>query len=154
MQHNWIFQLAAPLQAAQRRQILPQLEELMTSWKAHGAPVPGQVEIRHDHFIIVQATPGATSGCSIDSMTHSVEEILAAAKVELRPHSHVFYRDTEGVICAMDFREAGTAIGKGQIGPESTIFDASLGQSNDLNQFEVRLVDSWLSRYLPAKSEA
>lgn len=152
MQHNWIFQLKASATEEQQSQIQGHLDALMASWKAHGTPVPGQAEIRHDRFIVVQATPGATSGCSIDSMTHGVEDILRAAGLELLPHGNILYRAADGSIADLNFREVGAAVREGHLQPDTLIFDATLGQVNDLSRFEVLLKDSWMSRYLPAEA--
>lgn len=154
MQHVWIFQLKNGLAQAAVEAINRDLQVLMAEWKAHGTPVPGQASVRHDRFIVVQATPGATSGCSIDSMTHGVEAILEKQKVEVLPPNFIYFRNAANQLDYVDFREIKSLIESGDLLPNSVIYDSSMGQSNDLSKWEVKLSDSWLSRYLPASSKA
>lgn len=148
MQNIWIFQLTQALDATAEQNLQNGLDQLMVGWKAHGTPVPGTSEIRYHRFVIVNAAPGATSGCSIDSMTHGVEDLLAAAGVKPLPHNNILYRNESGEIAMVDFREVAAAIAEGKLGPDTVIFDMSLGQTQDISRFEVRLADSWLKRYL------
>lgn len=154
MQHNWIFQLKDQLSRSQRDQMIKDLVVLMEEWKSHGAPVPGVAEVRYDRFIVVKATPGKNSGCSIDSMNHGVDEILARNGAELLPSNYIFFRNSEGVLDYIDFREVKGAIEAGQLGPNTTIYDSTLGQANDIDRWEVRLADSWLARFLPKVSQS
>ncbi|MEM1000568.1 MAG: hypothetical protein AAGN35_26175 [Bacteroidota bacterium] len=148
MQHIWIFQLAEALDAERENAVLAQLNRLTEDWKAHGAPVPGRAAIRHHRFVIVQAMPGATSGCSIDSMTHGVEGIIASAGVKILPNNIIQYRTVAGDVAQIDFREVSAAVQSGEMGPDTLIFDATMGQTQDLERFEVGMKDSWLKRYL------
>ena len=131
---------------------LKDLVVLMQEWKAHGAPVPGEAEIHYDRFILVKAVPGTASGCSIDSMNHGVDEILAKNGAELLPNNYIFFRNDRGILDYVDFREVRGAIANGDLKPETTVYDSTMGQSNDPNRWEVRLEDSWLSRFLPKPS--
>lgn len=153
MQHIWIFQLAQAIEPSAETKLKSELDQLMAGWKAHGSPVPGRSEIRHKRFVIVRAEPGSTSGCSIDSMTHGVEALLGQAGVQVLPASDILYRDQDGNIAGIDFREVGKAIGEGIMGPDTLIFDMSLGQTQDLDRFEIRLADSWLKRFLVKASQ-
>jgi len=154
MQHTWIFQLKETLTDTQKESLEADLAVLMREWKAHGTPVPGKSEVYYNRFVMVQAEPGATSGCSIDSMTHGVEAALKSQKAELLPNNFVFFRNAEGKLDYLDFREVQGAIQSGDLQPSTTIYDTTLGQASDPNRWEVKLADSWLSRYLPATSNS
>ena len=101
MRHVWIFQLASAPTESQKASILPQLEAFVAIWKAHGAPVPGEVSLRHERFVVVQAEPGHASGCSIDSMNKGVHEILTAAGIEILGPERVFFREIDGSIASI-----------------------------------------------------
>lgn len=154
MQHVWIFQLKDSLSSAQQEALAPALTKLVDDWKSHGAMVPGEYGIKYDRFIVVQAEPGSTSGCSIDSMNHGVDAILEQNGLEALPHNNIFFRTAEGGLDYVDFREVRTAIAAGRLGPDTQIFDSSLGQTNDFSRWEIKLADSWMSRFLPASKEA
>ncbi len=152
MRHVWIFQLASAPTESQKASILPQLEAFVAVWKAHGAPVPGEVSLRHERFVVVQAEPGHASGCSIDSMNKGVHEILTAAGIEILGPERVFFREIDGSIAHIDFKEAKPAILSGRLGANSVVFDSTLGNSNDLGRWETTLDQTWLGRFLPQQA--
>ena len=154
MQHNWIFQLSKSLAPEQRKPLQASLANLVAEWKSHGAMVPGAYDIKYDQFIVIQAEPGSTSGCSIDSMNHGVDAILAEFGLETLPHNFIFYRNAEGQLEKVDFRELKAAVAAGKMGPDTTVYDSSLGQTDDITRWEVKMADSWMARFLPAKQDA
>jgi hypothetical protein len=152
MRHIWIFQLAAEPDTITEARIQSRLDGLIDSWKAHGTPVPGQSEIRYSRFVIVQAEPGHASGCSIDSMQRGVTDILHALGHTAVGHDQVFYRAADGSIASIDFREARAAVADGRLHAGTIVFDATLGQSSDLDRWEVPLEQTWLARFLPQRA--
>ena len=148
MQHTWIFQLAEDIPADQQAPLQASLVRLTADWKAHGAPVPGEADIRHDRFVVVQAEPGSTSGCSIDAMTHGVEDLLSQAQLRLLPPNYIFFRHDDGTLDHLDFRDMPEAIRDGRLHAGTIVYDSSLNQTNDLKRWEVKLQDSWLARDL------
>jgi hypothetical protein len=152
MQHTWVFQLSRALTEAEAAQVQVELDRFLAQWKSHGAPVPGTAEIPYRHFIVVQAVPGTTSGCSIDAMNKGVEGILAKTNISLLGPERVFYRNAQGNIDHVDFRSLSAAILAGHLGADTHVFDSSLGQKGDLAKWEVRLSDTWMQRFLPQKA--
>lgn len=154
MQHIWIFQLATSPSTTIKAMLLPQLDAFMETWKAHGAPVPGHARLLHDRFVVVQAEPGHASGCSIDSMTKGVTEILAQHGLEALGADRIFFREQDGSIAHIDFKEAKAALLSGRMNAQTTVFDSTLGNAHQLEQWEVPLEKTWLKRFLPAAAEA
>jgi hypothetical protein len=153
MQNIWIFQLAAPLTAEQKNTLEQGLGVYVRdAWKAHGAPVPGEMEIRHDQFLIIQAEPGSTSGCSIDSMTKAANTALQSIGAQRVESQFIAFRDAQGKIAYLDFRQIGQALAEGRLTAETTIFNAALQPGEPLSQFEIPLKASWMKRYLVATS--
>lgn len=149
MQHTWIFQLEKPFTAAQQPALAQGLNEFLQRWKAHGHPVKGAAELRHQRFFILQAEEGTTSGCSIDSMTREMEQILSAQGLALLEPAFILYRQADGGMGQVHFRDVRTAIASGQLTADTVVYDTSMGQSSDLARFEVPLSQSWLGRHLP-----
>jgi hypothetical protein len=148
MQHIWIFQLSRALTPQEKGMISQEMDRFLAQWKSHGAPVPGEASFPHDHFLIVQAVPGTTSGCSIDAMTKGVEGILSRTSVEVLGPDQVFFREKDGAIAHLDFRNIKAAVLAGRLTADSTVFDASMGQGSDLRKWEVPLSATWMSRFL------
>jgi hypothetical protein len=149
MRSNWIFQSANKLTPSQQDSIRKSIDAFLEKWNAHGTPVPGTGEIKHDRFILLQAEAGSTSGCSIDSMTREISSLLSREGILRTESGMIFYHAGNGEISAVDFREVENLIASGEIGPETVIFDNTMGQSDDLSKWEVPLKETWLARYLP-----
>jgi hypothetical protein len=152
MQHLWIFQLATAPSAEAKILILNQLEAFVAVWKAHGAPVPGSVSLRHDRFVVVMAEPGHASGCSIDSMTKGVTEILTQHDIAVLGPERVFFKEADGSIADIDFKEVKAAILAGRLSADSIVFDSTMGQTNELDRWEVQLQTTWMGRFLPQRA--
>lgn len=151
MQHVWIFQLALAPSDATKAAILHELDAFMAVWKAHGSPVPGKAEIKHDRFVVVVAEPGHASGCSIDSMTKGVNDILSKQGIAVLGPENVFFRENDGNLAHVDFKEIRGAVQSGRLHADTIVFDSTMGQSNDLTRWEVPLHTTWMARFVPQK---
>ncbi|MEO0473676.1 MAG: hypothetical protein AAF206_28955, partial [Bacteroidota bacterium] len=107
-------------------------------------------QIRHQQFVIIQSNPADArpSGCSIDSLKRGVSDILVQRGHEVVDASQVFYRNKEGAVELVDFRQVKEKVSAGDLTANSIVFDHSLSQSDDLNKWEVAMKDTWLNRYL------
>jgi hypothetical protein len=152
MQHNWIFQLASEPTADAQASILQELTAFVANWKAHGSPVLGRAELRHGRFVVVMAEPGHASGCSIDAMNKGVADILTRHDIALLGPEHVFFRDSDGSLAHIDFKEVRAAILAGRLQAQTIVFDATMGQSNDLACWEVPLEQTWMARFIAQKA--
>jgi hypothetical protein len=95
----WIFTADRTLSAEDRARLLDDLTRFVDQWASHGRPVPGEVDIHEDRFVIVGAhLEGGVSGCGIDSLTHAVEQAGEALGVRWVDGLNVVFRDTEGAI--------------------------------------------------------
>jgi hypothetical protein len=152
MQHTWVFQLSRALSEQEQDKVAADLDLFLAQWKSHGAPVPGVALLPYGHFIVIQAVPGTTSGCSIDAMTKGVEGILAKTNVALIGPERIFFRNTFGQIEHIDFRDLSATILAGRLDGNSVVFDSSLGQKGDLKYWEVQLQDTWMQRFIPQRA--
>ncbi len=149
MQHTWIFQLEKAFTAEQQAQLDTNLREFLQRWKSHGHPVHGAAELRHQRFIILQAEEGTTSGCSIDSMTREMQQILATQGMALLEPAFILYRNADGSVGQIHFRDVRSAIASGLLTADTLVYDTSMGQTSDLSRFEQPLSQTWLGRHLP-----
>ena len=129
--------------------MIEELDAFMAVWKAHGAPVPGEASLRYDRFVIVRATPGHASGCSIDAMNKGVSDILGHYGLIVMGADQIFFKENDGSIGFVDFRDAKSSILSGRLGANTIVFDSSMAQSGDLENWEVPLNKTWLGRFLP-----
>lgn len=149
MQHTWVFQFDNELNAEEIAIVEQKSQTFLTEWKAHGTPVPGKAQVKHQRFLILEAEEGSTSGCSIDSMTRSITAIAQTVGKKLDDASQIAFLNADNKVETLDFRELKAAVESGKLQAHTVVFDNTMGQSSDLYKWEVRLEDSWMKRYLP-----
>ena len=120
----WVFAAAHPLAPDQAEALLARVDGFLERWAAHGAPVLGARDLRHGQFLLIAADERATgvSGCSIDSLFHTLGEVEETIGTELRrTASLVLWRDAEGAVRSADRAEfrrlaQGGAVAEGHVG--------------------------------------
>ena len=154
-QYTWFFTLPAPLTATAREALSRDFAAFTAQWKSHGTPVQGLIEIRYDRFVVAQANPddARPSGCSIDSLKRGIAHILERHGMQWLDAGYVAYRDAAGHVQLTHFSQLDALVAGGTLRADTIVFDHSLGQSDDLTQWEVPLKQTWLKRYLtPAQA--
>ena len=73
----WIYQASRRFTLSEALEIEPLLNELVSNWKSHGAPVTGYANLFFGQFIILMADEKATgvSGCRIDSSVRIIQHV-------------------------------------------------------------------------------
>jgi hypothetical protein len=81
----WIYQSSRLFFISEALEMEDMLQEFVTNWKSHGAPVKGFANLFFGRFIVLMADESATgvSGCSTDSSVHLIKAIEKKYNVEL-----------------------------------------------------------------------
>jgi hypothetical protein len=151
-QYTWFYSLKSPLSELDAEKLAAAFESFLQKWKSHGIAVEGEISIRYNRFVIARSNPERErpSGCSIDTLKRTVEQVFAQKAIEWLDSGYIFYRDAEGAILPLHFRDIPSMIASGRLHADTVVFDHSLDQSDDLDRWEVTLAQTWLKRYLPA----
>jgi hypothetical protein len=142
----WIFGSDKPLVGAVVDTLLAEVDSYLDQWKAHGFPLRAAREWRDDRFLIIGIDPTAeqASGCSIDGLFRSLQQMQKSIGAQLVGGGRVFYRDPSGVTRSVARDEFATLSTTGKIGPETPVFDTSITQLDDWRAgFEKPLNESW-----------
>jgi hypothetical protein len=152
--YTWFYTLPQSLTAAQQKSLEAAFQVFLDSWKTHGKPVQARIEVRHGRFVLIQSDPSDSrpSGCSIDSMRRTVEQILTQHELSWLDNAYVHFKDENGAIRSLHFRELPALAQAGHLQPDTLVFDHTLSQTDDLSKWEVPLEQTWLKRYLPARA--
>jgi hypothetical protein len=152
----WVFGASRPLTESESASLLRGVDGFIERWAAHGAPVRGARDWRHDRFLLVGADERATgvSGCSIDSLFHALAAAEAETGVTLRDSSLVFFRDAAGEVRSVPrpgFRRIAAA---GEVAEDTVVFDNTVTTAGDVREgrWETRLRDAWHARAFPIGS--
>jgi hypothetical protein len=149
----WIFAAERPLEPAESAALLEIIDPFIIGWAAHGAPVVGSRELRHDQFLIVAADERATgvSGCSTDTLFHAVAAAEKRLGLSLRDGSLVFWRDESGAVRAAPRPAFRALAAAGEVDAGTTVFDHTIASVEELRagRWETRMADSWHARAFP-----
>ncbi len=143
----WVFASPRPLDGAEAGALLTRVDRFIDSWLAHGREVRGGRELRYDRFLLVAADEAATgvSGCSIDSLFHTLQQLEREMGIRLLDSSAVWFRAEDGEIrhsARAEFRERVRA---GTVDEDTVVFDntvRSVGQLRE-GRWETPARASW-----------
>lgn len=147
----WSFAAARPLTGEEAVRLLAHVDDFLAAWHAHGHPVAGAREWRHGRFLLVAADERATgvSGCSIDSLFHTLREAEQELGTTLADAGLVWFREGEaGEIRSLPRPEFRVLARQGAVGPETVVFDLTAGTVGELRagRWEVPARESWHAR--------
>jgi len=150
----WVFAAPGPLGADQADALLARVDGFLERWAAHGAPVLGARDLRHGQFLLIAADERATgvSGCSIDTLFHTLGEVEETIGTELRrTASLVLWRDAEGAIRSADRAEFRRLAQGGEVGEDTVVFDNTVATVGDLRagKWERPFRDAWHAKAFP-----
>lgn len=145
----WVFASSRELQSAERDQLLGGVDRFLDGWAAHGSPLTCAREWRYDRFLVVGVDEAAAgvSGCSIDALTHVLQDVERRFAITLLDHAPVFYRSGDG-IC----RESRNAFARlaetGQVDLRTIVFDNTITTLGALRggQWETAARHAWHGR--------
>jgi hypothetical protein len=145
----WVFAAERRLTSGEEQRLLAAVDEFLEGWKAHGRPLSCARDLCHGQFLFVAVDESATgaSGCSIDSMVHTLTALERELGVELVNHGPVLYRADGGI--RRESRQAFAArAARGEVTPDTIVFDNTLTRVGDVRagRWEVPARESWHAR--------
>lgn len=143
----WIFAAAEPLAETQAQPMLEQVRTFVERWAAHGRPVAGGYDWRDDRFLLVGADERASqvSGCSIDSLFHTLQQVERAEGIAITDRTPVWYRSAEGEIEAVTRPAFRRLVKDGSVHASTAVFDNTVATAGAIRrgEWERPLRDSW-----------
>jgi hypothetical protein len=148
----WVFGSDRQLTDSQRARLLAIVDDHLARWKAHGAALTCAREWTENRFLTIgvdQRTEGA-SGCSIDALFHTLQELERDLDISLVGGGRVFYRTRNGDINAVDREEFFGLAERGAISRQTPVFDTTVTTLGDWrSRFEGPAASSWHGQLLP-----
>jgi len=150
----WIYQWDSAVDSSTADKILNEVKQFLSQWQSHKEALSGWAKLQEGQFLLVGTKEDSlhASGCSIDTLQKGMHSILFNSGITPLDAGIIFYKNN-GQICKANFLEIENLIKTCELSPETIIFDQTLGFTENPDFFEVKLKESWLSRYLPLASE-
>src|SRR5918999_3545723 len=124
----WIFGSDRPVTGSAAEQLLAEVDRYLDAWRAHGDPLRcGRLWADHRFLVVgVDQSTANASGCSIDGLFRSLQQLEGEIGGRLVGGGRVFYRDHAGAAQSAPRADLEKLIASGEIGPDTVIFDTSI----------------------------
>ncbi|MDG2059370.1 MAG: ABC transporter ATPase [Flavobacteriales bacterium] len=140
----WIYTAEQKLTNEQESYILQSISDHIKNWEAHKVPLTAGVAILENHFIVValDETKNGASGCSIDTLQKTIQELEKDLSIALMNRLNVFCKIGEIIKVIPSFK-------LGVIANEDTLFyDLTIQRKEELSNYLKPIKEGWAKSYL------
>ncbi len=145
----WVFASDNPLTGAAADTLLASVDQFLADWKAHGRPLHCARDWRDGRFLAigVDVTEEDASGCSVDGLFRTFQQLERVIGSRLVGGGRVFYRTQSGVEMASR-EEFSDRAKRGEVLRETPVFDTSITHARDWrNNFEQPAGKTWTAGF-------
>ena len=150
----WVFASDRELSGAVAVSLLAAVDQFLAQWKAHGVPLKCARDWRDDRFLAVgvDVNEENASGCSIDGLFRTLQQLQRTIGAQLVGGGRVFIRGSAGVE-TMSREELVQRIARGAVSKETPVFDTSLTDAGAWRaRFEQPAGDAWTAKMFGSAS--
>ena len=140
----WLYASEKALTTDQQNHILTYIVEHLKGWNAHKVPLTAGVTILENHFIVIalDENKNGASGCSIDTLQKTIQELEKDLSIALMNRLNVFCKIGEIIKVIPSFK-------LGFIANEDTLFyDLTIQRKEELSNYLKPIKDGWAKSYL------
>jgi len=140
----WIYASENALTEDQQSHILTYIAEDLKGWNAHKVPLTAGVTILENHFIVIalDENKNGASGCSIDTLQKTIQELEKDLSIALMNRLNVFCKIGEIIKVIPSFK-------LGVIANEDTLFyDLTIQRKEELSNYLKPIKEGWAKSYL------
>lgn len=145
----WVFASDQPLSGAVADTLLAAVDQFLAEWKAHGVPLRCARDWRDDRFlaIAVDVNTENASGCSIDGLFRTLQQLERLIGTHLVGGGRVFYRTRDGIETTSREQFA-DRVKRGDVARETPVFDTSVTAAAAWRtRFERPASDAWTAAF-------
>ena len=140
----WIYAAEHKLTNDQENDILNHISDHLQNWEAHKVPLTAGVTILENRFIVVALddSKNAASGCSIDTLQNTIQELENELSISLLNRLNVFCKIEEEIKCIPTFRL------KNEIDEDTLFYDFTIQKKSEIESWLKPIKDGWCASYL------
>jgi len=142
----WIFGATAPVDEVDSAKLLAAVDAFLVQWQAHGHPLTAARDWRDERFLVIgvdQHTEGA-SGCSIDGLFRTLQQLEQAIGSSLVGGGVVFFRGPGNLVCALARDDFEALSRRGGADGTTPVFDTTITTAGDYRaRFERPAAETW-----------
>ncbi|MCE3225841.1 MAG: transporter ATPase [Bacteroidetes bacterium] len=151
MNRAWTYIISKELSPEQLQAIREAGEDFVKGWTAHEQQLTGHFSIEGNRIIVVKVNEDVhgASGCSIDKLTRFVKQLESTFSIELMNRLLVAYKNNNA-ISVVHSSKIKELLAEGKITEDTLVYNTSLSNQEELQNWEQPLKKTWLSKYLIA----
>lgn len=145
----WVFASDHALSGAVADTLLASVDQFLSEWKAHGVPLRCARDWRDGRFLAVGVDVNAenASGCSIDGLFRTLQQLERSIGTRLLGGGRVFYRTRAGIETSSREQFA-ERVKRGEVMRETPVFDTSITAAEAWRtRFEQPAGRSWTAAF-------
>ncbi len=144
----WVYQANRQIGENEILRLENELQKFLNTWEAHGVALKASYQIIHRQFIVIALDQNhyAPSGCSIDKSVHFFQELGRNLNLDFFDRSQIFFLEKEE-LKKISIKDLRSAIKEGKIQNDTLVFDTSVQQKADLENWLKPAKQTWLARY-------
>jgi len=146
----WIYQSNRDFNELEIGIINDKTISFLDNWQAHGKDLECSYSIIDKRFIIIAVNESVNpiGGCSIDFSLQLIKDISKNIEIDLLNRLVVNYK-LDNRIESLSLSDLKNKIKDGDFSPETIIFNTAINSKSDLlNNFEIDIRSSWLSKFI------
>ena len=149
----WVYQAERTLTKEEKIAFEIATTHFINQWTAHQATLNASFMIKYDRFLVITVDESATqaSGCSIDKLTHFLQNLENEFKIALLDRLQLAFLENnqEEKITTFALKDIKNALENGQINAKTLFFNNSVNTLADFqNEWLLPIENSWLKKYL------
>ena len=146
----WIYQSNRDFNESEIGIINDKTTSFLDNWQAHGKDLECSYSIIDKRFIIIAVNESVNpiGGCSIDFSLQLIKDISNTIGIDLLNRLVVNYK-LDNRIESLSLSDLKNKIKDGDFSLETIIFNTAINSKSDLlNNFEIDIRSSWLSKFI------
>ena len=140
----WIYAAEQKLTNEQENHILKSISNHLQNWEAHKVPLTAGVTILEHHFIIIalDESKNGASGCSIDTLQNTIQNLEKELSVFLLNRLNVFCRIDDKIHCIPTTKLSENA------NKETLFYDLTIQNKSELHSYLKPISEGWCAHLL------
>tara|TARA_B110000196_G_scaffold98030_1_gene85195 strand:- start:2310 stop:2774 length:465 start_codon:yes stop_codon:yes gene_type:complete len=140
----WIYAAEQKLTNEQENHILKSISNHLQNWEAHKVPLIASVTILENHFIVValDETKNGASGCSIDTLQNTIQNLEKELSVSLMNRLNIFCRIDDKIHCIPTTKLSENA------NKEILFYDLTIQNKSELHSYLKPISEGWCAHLL------
>ena len=140
----WLYASEKALTTDQQNHILTYIAEHLKGWNAHKVPLTAGVTILENHFIVIalDENKNGASGCSIDTLQKTIQELEEDLSISLMNRLNVFCKIGEVIKVIPSFKLGGIA------NKDTLFYDLTIQRKEELSNYLKPIKLGWPKSYL------